>query len=41
MKKTYQFTFTDGYRVWALGFSAHELKVEEAKHGRLVSKEPA
>lgn len=37
----YWFTFEDGYSVAVKGFSKHELKVEEAKHGKLVSKRPA
>ena len=34
----YWFTFEDGYRCCARGFSAHELRVEQAKHGKLLSK---
>ena len=37
----YWFTFADGYSVAARGFSKHELKVEESKHGKLVSKSRA
>lgn len=39
MDKYYWFTFTDGYRVCAKGFSKQELKIEELKHGKLISKE--
>ena len=38
MGKFYCFTFTDGYRLWAMGLSKQELSVEERKHGKLVSK---
>lgn len=34
----YRYIFEDGYFVFARGFSANELKIEEAKHGKLVSK---
>lgn len=34
----YWFTFTDGYTVYARGFSKQELKIEERKHGILVRK---
>ena len=34
----YWFTFTDGYMVCVRGFSAQERKVEERKHGKIVSK---
>ena len=37
--KYYWFTFADGYRVCARGFSRHELSVEERNHGKLVKKE--
>lgn len=40
-KKFYVFTFADGYRVWSAGLSRNELAVEERKHGKLKSKEPA
>ena len=40
MIKYYWFTFADGYRVCARGFSRHELSVEERNHGKLVKKEP-
>jgi len=39
--KYYWFTFADGYRVCARGFSTQELRVKEAKHGKLVSRTPA
>lgn len=35
----YCFTFEDGYRCFAKGFSKNELKHEEAKHGKLINKE--
>jgi hypothetical protein len=38
MSKYYWFTFEDGYRVCARGFSRQEIAVEESKHGKLVSK---
>ena len=42
MKTTfYWFTFADGHMICALGFSAQEKKVEERKHGKLISKVPA
>ena len=34
----YWFEFEDGYRCCAAGLSTIELKVEESKHGKLVSK---
>lgn len=37
----YWFTFADGYRCCTRGFSAQERRVEERKHGKLVSKTPA
>ena len=37
--KYYWFTFADGYRVLTMGFSNQELKIEEMKHGKLVTKE--
>ena len=37
----YWFTFTDGYRVCVKGFSKQELRIEERKHGKLVTKERA
>lgn len=37
----YWFTFTDGYSVCVKGFSKQEMRVEVAKHGKLVSKFPA
>lgn len=37
----YWFTFADGYRCCTRGFSAHERKVEERKHGKLIAKTPA
>jgi len=36
--KVYVYTFADGYRVWVRGFSARELKAQEQKHGKLISK---
>lgn len=41
MVKYYWFTFADGYRECARGFSKLELSVEERKHGKLVKKELA
>ncbi len=37
-EKWYWYVFADGYRVCVRGFSAHERKVEESKHGKLISK---
>jgi hypothetical protein len=37
-EKWYWYTFADGYRVLVRGFSAQERKVEEQKHGRVISK---
>lgn len=37
----YWFTFADGYRCCCAGFSAQERRVEEAKHGKIISKEKA
>jgi len=37
----YWFTFADGYRVCVRGLSTQERRVEETKHGKLVSKTPA
>lgn len=34
----YRFTFADGYISICRGMSAQELSVEEAKHGKLISK---
>ena len=34
----YWFTFEDGYRCYTRGFSARELRAEQAKHGKLFSK---
>ena len=34
----YWFIFADGYRVCAKGFSTNELKAEENKHGKLLTK---
>ena len=34
----YRFTFEDGYVAVCRGMSAQERKVEEAKHGKIVSK---
>jgi hypothetical protein len=36
--KFYWFTFSDGYRCCCRGFSKLELRNEEAKHGKLISK---
>lgn len=36
--KFYKFTFADGYVMFAAGMSATERKVEERKHGKLISK---
>lgn len=30
------YTFQDGYKCWAHGFSAQELKIEIAKHGAII-----
>lgn len=37
----YWFTFEDGYRCCARGFSVHELRIEQAKHGKLLFKSKA
>ena len=37
--KWYGYIFEDNTYVIARGLSAHELKVEERKHGKLISKE--
>lgn len=37
----YWFTFADGYRCCARGFSTQERRVEERKHGKLTAKTPA
>jgi hypothetical protein len=34
----YWFYFEDGYRCCVKGFSKQELRVEEAKHGKLIKK---
>lgn len=34
----YRFRFADGYECIAKGFSSQELRVEEDKHGKLLSK---
>lgn len=34
------YTFEDGTRFWIYGMSAHERKVEERKHGKIVSYIP-
>lgn len=34
----YWFTFSDGYSTCVRGMSKSELKVEERKHGKLLSK---
>lgn len=36
--KWFRFTFADGYWCEARGFSKQELRVEEIKHGKLISK---
>ena len=41
MYKYYWFTFADGYKVCARGFSNQELEIEEQKHGKLILKEDA
>lgn len=41
MRQAYWFTFEDGYSVCCFGLSAQELRVEESKHGKLVSKTKA
>lgn len=41
MYKYYWFTFADGYKVCARGFSSQELEIEEQKHGKLILKENA
>ena len=38
MKKTYRFTFADGYECWCYGMSKTELAAEVRKHGKLVAK---
>ncbi len=37
----YRFTFSDGYVAICRGYSRQELRVEERKHGKLLSKVPA
>lgn len=37
-EKWYWFLFADGYRVCVRGMSAQERKIEESKHGKLISK---
>ena len=37
-EKWYWYVFADGYRVCVRGMSAHEKKVEESEHGKLISK---
>lgn len=39
--KFYWFIFEDGYSCCAAGFSKQELRVEIAKHGKLISKTAA
>lgn len=34
----YWFIFKDGYKICCAGLSRQELKVEEAKHGKLIKK---
>ena len=36
--KFYWFEFADGYRCCVAGMSNRELRIEESKHGKLVSK---
>ena len=36
MIKYYWYTFEDGYKCCVRGFSENELKVEIAKHGKVV-----
>lgn len=40
-EKWYWFTFADGYQVCARGMRSQERRVEESKHGKLVSKKAA
>lgn len=37
MKKYWWYRFADGYEVCVAGFSDNELKIETAKHGKVVS----
>lgn len=37
-EKWYWYTFADGTRVCVRGMSAQEKRVEESKHGKLISK---
>lgn len=37
-EKWYCFTFADGYQMFARDMSSQEIKAEERKHGKLVSK---
>ena len=37
----YWFTFADGYFCCVRGMSANEKRIEERKHGKLISKVPA
>ena len=37
-KEWYWYIFADGYRVATRGLSVRELKYEEFKHGKLVTK---
>ena len=37
----YWFTFEDGYSCCVRGMSANEKRIEERKHGKLISKVPA
>lgn len=38
MKQFYRYTFADGFVYWAAGMSAQERRVQEFKHGKLISK---
>jgi hypothetical protein len=40
-EKWFCYTFADGSYHYVRGYSRHELKIEIAKHGALISKEPA
>ena len=37
----YCFIFADGFRFWAKKLTKHDLKIEEFKHGKLISKTKA
>lgn len=36
MKQFYWYYFEDGYKVCVSGFSKNELKIEIAKHGKII-----